>query len=295
VWGHASVVETTHAGVAEGTRVYGFLPTSTHLVVTPGRDDERGFEDDAPHRAPMSGAYNRYSRVAADPVHDPAHQDHRLLLWPLFFTSFVIDDFLADKGLLDGAAVVLSSASSKTAIGTAFQLGRREGVEVGGLTSAGNVDFVEGLGIYDRVVTYDDVAGLPAGQAAYVDIAGDGAVRDIVHRAYGDRLAYSMIVGATHWDQPPPASAADPLPGPAPAFFFAPHQISKRSKEWGQGGLDDRVAAAWREYLGFCEGWVEFRHGYGPDAVARVFTELLEGGTDPAVGHILSMWPEGDA
>jgi hypothetical protein len=292
VWGHASVVETTHDSVAEGARVYGFLPASTHLVVTPGRLDERAFVDVAPHRAPMSGAYNRYSRVDADPIHDPAHEDHRMLLWPLFFTSFVIGDFLDDNGLLGDAAVVLSSASSKTAIGTAFQLSRRGGVEVVGLTSARNAVFVERLGIYDRVVTYDDVAALPEGQAAYVDMAGHGAVRAAVHRAYGDRLAYSMIVGATHWDEPPPASEAAPLPGPAPAFFFAPHQISKRSKEWGQRGLDDRVAAAWREYVSFCDGWVDFRHGYGPDAVAGVFTGLVEGRTDPAVGHILSMWPQ---
>jgi hypothetical protein len=239
----------------------------------------------------MAGAYNRYTRVEADPIHDPAHEDHRMLLWPLFFTSFLIDDFLDDHELFGATAVVLSSASSKTAIGTAFQLSRRDGVEVVGLTSARNVEFVAGLGIYDRVVTYDDVASLPEGTAAYVDMAGDAAVRTAVHRAYGDRLAYSMIVGATHWDQPPPPSS-ESLPGPAPEFFFAPTRIAKRGHEWGQAGLDDRVGTAWREYAEFCDGWMDFRHGYGPDAVAAVYAELLDGSTDPAVGHILSMWPD---
>ncbi|MGH8983149.1 MAG: DUF2855 family protein [Acidimicrobiia bacterium] len=293
VWGYASVVATTHDDVAEGTRVYGYLPMSTHVVVTPGRLDERGFTDVASHRAPMAGVYNRYQRVDTDRIHDPAHEDHRMLLWPLFFTSFLIDDFLDDNDLVSGEAVVVSSASSKTAIGTAFQLSRRNTVEVIGLTSGGNTEFVEGLGVYDRVVTYGDVASLPETRAVYVDIAGDGEVRSAVHRTYGDRLAYSMAVGSTHWDQP--SAAPDTLPGPTPTFFFAPAQIAKRTKDWSRGGLDDRIAAAWRRYVDFCDGWVRLRHGYGPDAVERVYLELLEGGSDPAIGHILSMWPEHDA
>ncbi|MGH9031147.1 MAG: DUF2855 family protein [Acidimicrobiia bacterium] len=293
VWGYASVVATGHGAIAEGTRVYGYLPMSTHVAVTPGRVDERGFTDVAPHRAPMAGVYNRYLRVDADPIHDPAHEGHRMLLWPLFATSFLIDDLLDDNGLFGAAAVVVSSASSKTAIGTAFQLSRRNTAEVIGLTSAGNAGFVDGLGVYDRVVTYDDVASLPETQAVYVDIAGDGKVRSAIHQAYGDRLAYSMLVGATHWDQPAPAPAA--LPGPTPTFFFAPDQVTKRAKDWGQAGLDDRIAAAWRRYVDFCAGWVDLRHGYGPDAVERVYVELLEGRSDPRTGHILSMGPEHDA
>ena len=295
VWGYASVLASTHDDVAEDTRVYGYLPMSTHLAVTPGRVDEAGFTDVAPHRAPMAGVYNRYLRVDTDPIHDPAHEDHRMLLWPLFYTSFLIDDFLDDNGFFGATAVVVSSASSKTAIGTAFLLSRRKAAEVIGLTSAGNADFVEGLGVYDRVVTYDDVASLPAGAAVYIDIAGDGEVRSAVHRTYGDRLAYSMAVGATHWDQPSPSPAPEALPGAAPVFFFAPDQVRKRAEDWGQAGLDDRVATAWRQYLDFCAGWVELQRGSGPDAVERTYVELLDGRTDPAIGHILSMWPEEDA
>jgi NADPH:quinone reductase-like Zn-dependent oxidoreductase len=292
VWGYASVVATAHDDIVAGTRVYGYLPMSTHLVVTPGRLDEGGFTDVAPHRAPMAGVYNRYLRVDTDPIHDPAHEDHRMLLWPLFYTSFLIDDLLDDNGRFGATVVVVSSASSKTAIGTAFQLRRRNVAEIIGLTSAGNADFVDHLGLYDRVVTYGEVASLPAAEAVYVDIAGDGKVRSAVHRAYGDQLVYSMAVGATHWDQP--ARAPEALPGATPTFFFAPDQVRKRIDDWGQAGLDDRVATAWREYVDFCDGWVDLRHGSGSDAVERVYLELLEGQTDPAAGHILSMWPERD-
>jgi NADPH:quinone reductase-like Zn-dependent oxidoreductase len=287
VWGFADVIGTSVTDVAEGTRVYGYLPMSTHLAVTPGRADERGFADVAPHRAPLPGVYNRYRRVDDDPIHDPQREDHQMLLWPLFATSFLIDDFLDDNGLLDAAAVVVSSASSRTAIGTAYQLTRRKGVQVIGLTSPGNADFVEGLGVYAGVVTYDELTSLPETNAVYVDIAGNGEVRAGVHRRLGDRLGHSMMVGATHWDQP--AAPPEDLPGPPPTFFFAPDQVTKRSRDWGQAGLDDRLAAAWREFVEFADGWIRVHRGNGPDAVERAYREVLENRSDPAAGHVLSM------
>lgn len=291
VWGFADVVATTHDDVPPGTRVYGFLPMSTHLVVTPGGVAPNRFVDVAPHRTALPGAYNSYSRTEADPAHDPAHEDHRMVLWPLFFTSFLIDDFLDDNAFFGAAEVVLSSASSKTAIGTAFQLEPRPGIRIVGLTSPGNVAFVEQLGVYDRVVPYDEVDALGETPAAYVDIAGDAALRSGLHRAYGDRLTHSMMVGATHWDEPP-APPAD-LPGPTPSFFFAPDQILKRTKDWGRTGLDDRVALAWRRFVEFADEWLDIRRSFGPEAVAATYRELADGRTDPAVGHVLSLWPDG--
>lgn len=76
-----------------------------------------------------------------------------MLLRPLLYTAFLLDDFVADNGRFGASTVVLSSASSKTAAGTAFFLAERGDVEVVGLTSAGNVSFVERLGVYGRVVT----------------------------------------------------------------------------------------------------------------------------------------------
>ncbi len=100
-----------------------------------------------------------------------------------------------------------------------------------------------------------------------------------------------MAVGATHWDKPQ-GMPAD-LPGAAPAFFFAPDQIVKRTKEWGRAGLDERAAEAWRRFVEFADGWVQIRHGFGPEAVEDAYRELVEGRGDPATGHVLSMWPAG--
>jgi hypothetical protein len=287
VWGFAEVTDSRHEALEAGTRVYGYLPPSTDLVVTPARVDERGFVDGSPHRANLPAAYNGYLRVDADPVYDAQHEDHQMLLRPLFFTSYLIDDFLQDSGLLSSGTVVLSSASSKTANALAFLLARRSGIEVVGLTSPRSVEFVRALDVYDRVVAYQDVDSLPEQPAVYVDMAGDAEVRGAVHEHYGERLTHSSVVGATHHDRMGPLP--DGLAGPRPVFFFAPDRVTKRTRDWGRAGLESRLADAWGPYLQWITGWLEVVHAQGPQAVERTYLDLLDGRIDPAKAHVLSM------
>lgn len=287
VWGFGDVVESRADGIDEGRRIYGYLPMSTDLVIAPGRIDPRGCTDLAAHRSAMASAYNRYVFVDADPAYEKSREEQRMLLWPLFFTSFLIDDFLADNDMFGGGTVVLSSASSKTASSAAFLLRARTGVDVIGLTSARNLEFVEGLGCYDRVLTYDAIAELPAGDGILVDIAGNRDVQAAVHRHFGERLAHSMIVGDTHWNHEAADTAT--LIGPAPVFFFAPTQVAKRTKDWGQAELDARIGAAWSRYVPWTDTWMEIRYSRGAAAVERAYRELLDGRTDPRTGHICTL------
>jgi hypothetical protein len=286
VWGFADVATSRHEDLGVGTRVFGYLPMSSHLVVTPEPVDEGGFTDAAPHRSGLPSIYNVYMRVDADPAYEARYEDQRMLLRPLFGTSFLIDDFLADNGFFGASTVVLSSASSKTALGTAFLVSRREGIEVIGLTSPGNLAFVEGVGTYDRVVAYEAIGSLPTARAVYVDMAGDAAVRGAVHLHYGDQLAHDAAVGDTHWDSPGGAPAD--LPGPQPALFFAPDQLSKRRREWGEEGFA-RLGEAWRPFVEWTDGWLEIVHGGGPETIESAYLELLAGRVSPSVGYVLSM------
>lgn len=291
VWGFADVVESTVADLPEGTRVYGYLPMSTELVVTPTRVDERGFVDGAPNRAAMAAAYNSYSRAGADPGYDPAHEDAQMLLRPLVTTGFLLDDFLGDGDRFGATAIVISSASSKTAAATAFFLSQRSGLDVIGLTSSANRDFVEALGVYDRIAAYDEVADLPHQAAVFVDIAGSADVRAAVHRHYGDELRHSAIVGGTHWDEKPTPEAGGPLPGPPPAMFFAPDRIRKRVEDWGAAAYEQRMTDGWRRAVAWSDGWLQVERGRGPEVVRRTYLDVLNGKTSPSIGHVLSMHP----
>jgi len=287
VWGFAEVAASRHEAVEVGTRVYGYLPPSSELVIAPGHIGTSGFIDASEHRSKLPPVYNSYLLLDADPVYDADTEDQQMLLRPLFFTSYLIDDFLSDSGLLSASTIVLSSASSKTASALAFLLARRPGIEVVGLTSARSVEFARAMDVYDEVLAYEDLGSLSQGDAIYVDMAGDAAVRDSVHQHYGERLAHSAVVGATHHDQM--AALPDSLKGPRPVFFFAPDQAGKRTKDWGRAGLEQRLADAWRPYVEWTAGWLEVIHGQGAEVLERAYLDLLDGRIDPARAHVLSI------
>lgn len=281
LWGFAEVVASRAAGVDVGTRVYGYLPPSGVLLVRPDRVDERGFRDASPHRQALPSPYNAYAAVAADPAYDPAREDLQVLYRPLFLTSFVLADQLTDDSA-GAQAVVLSSASSKTAYGTAFLLAGA-GREVVGLTSARNVAFTQQLGCYDRVLSYDDVAQLPPVPTAYVDVAGSTPLRAALHEHLGQALALDLVVGVTHQD----ATPAGALTGVRPQVFFAPDRMRQRAADWGPRGLDERFAEAWRRFVPAVESWVDVQVGTGPPGLQAAWLEVLAGQADPRAGHVV--------
>jgi hypothetical protein len=155
------------------------------------------------------------------------------------------------------------------------------------LTSPAHVPFVEKLGCYDRVVTYDAIASLPASlPVVLVDVAGDGPVRSAVHRHFRDSLRYSCLVGASHWDR---MGADEELPGATPAFFFAPTELEAQVRELGADGVQRRLAGVWREFLGAAKGWITVTHGAGRRAVEAVYRDTLAGRVQPDAAHVLSL------
>ena len=293
VWGFGDVVESRSPELAEGERLFGYYPMSSELVIVPGRSQERRITDIAAHRAEMPGAYNSYQRCPADPFYRADREELQMLLYPLFYTSFVIDDFLVDNGDFGAEQIVVSSASSKTAIGEAF-LAHGRGRRVVALTSPGNIEFTRSLGVYDHVTAYGDVGTLERVPSVYVDVAGNADVRHAVHTHFVDLLRHSMTVGDTHWDHQA-STGDDPLPGPSPRFLFAPTQIAKRTKEWGADELNARAAAAWDRFCDWVPGWLELQNISGPDELIDVYRRFLDGQVDPAVGYVCALTERGGA
>ena len=282
LWGFADVVRSTVSGVEEGTRLYGYLPTSSHLVVEPVKVDERGFRDGSAHRRHLPSPYNGLTTTTADPAYDAAQEDLQVLYRPLFMTSFVLADFLADNQFFGADVAVITSASSKTSYGTAFLL---DAVHRIGLTSEANRAFTESLGCYDEVRTYDEIDQLEQRPTVLVDIAGDAAVRRRVHEQV--HPVHSAVVGASHHDAAPDAEASAPLPGGAPTFFFAPDQMRKRYEDWGPHGVEERHAEAWARFAPVVANWVDVTVSNGPEGLQAAWLETLAGDTPPNVGHVI--------
>ena len=96
----------------------------------------------------------------------------------------------------------------------------------------------------------------------------------------------SVSVGATHWDR---MQDDGELPGPNPSFFFAPDRVTKRTRDWGGPGLDERVLAAFARFTQWSAGWLKIERGSGPDAVRAAYLEVLEGRVAPDTAHMLSL------
>jgi hypothetical protein len=285
LWGFAVVEASNVEAVAVGTRVYGYLPTSSHLVVRPDRVDDRGFRDVSEHRQHLPTPYNGLTTTTGDPAYDADREDLQVLYRPLFMTSFMLADYLEDNAFFGATTAVISSASSKTSYGVAFLLQGK--VKTVGLTSTGNLAFTESLGCYDAVLTYEQASELAAEKTMYVDVAGNAAVRRAVHEHLGDDLLHSAVVGAAHHTASP-----DPerdLPGPRPSFFFAPDQMRKRYADWGPDGVENAHAEAWQRFAPVVEGWVDVVVGTGPEGLQADWLETLAGDTGPRTGHVLQL------
>jgi hypothetical protein len=270
---------------------------SNTVDLTPAKISALSFSDAAPHRAALHPVYNQYTRTATDPFYTSETEDLQALLRPLFITSWLIDDFLADNDFFGANALpgqpglmLLSSASSKTTYGTAFQLAQREGVEVVGFTSPGNVEFCESLGCYSRVLTYAqlDQIALDA-PCVYMDFAGNAAFRKALH-SHCTALKFSSSIGGTHVSE---LGGSRAVAGPKPTLFFAPAQIKKRGTEWGPLGLGQRLVQSWQAFVQAVadpvQPWLTVQRHSGPDAVQAAYLQVLAGKGDARLGHMLSL------
>ena len=121
--GFADVSASKHPDVAVGTRCFGFYPMSRFLVIEPSQATASSIVDGAKHREGLAPVYAQYVPTGGDALYHAEHEDALMLMRGLFMTSFLADDFIADRAFGD-EAVLISSASSKTSIALGYQVNR---------------------------------------------------------------------------------------------------------------------------------------------------------------------------
>ncbi|MCQ8829043.1 DUF2855 family protein [Streptomyces malaysiensis] len=282
-WGFGVVEETAHPEVSVGERFYGYFPLSTHLTVHPA-PSATGFTDTAPHRRRLHDFYSDYRRVGP---YEPS-DDLRTALRPAYRSSLLLAGSVTAATDRRPLSVVVSSASSKTALGLAERLGAESDVVTYGLTSPANRAFVDATGCYDEVRPYTAVAELdPAGPAVFADLTRNQDVVSAVHHRLAGRLIRSILVGGTHASRP-----LDPagLPGPAPERFFAPSAEEEARRAVGAGGAEARrreYQAAEERFTERAADWFRVTTRTGPDAMADAFRQLIQGPGDPAAVRVV--------
>ena len=286
VWGKGTVTHAGETDLNDGEEFYGYYPMSSYLIIEPTKISTRGFVDGTEHRATLPSVYNQYSLMNDANGFDRRYDLHRMVYFPLFITGYVLDDYLFDNEFFGAENIILSSASSKTSISTAFQLNQR-GAKTTGLTSSKNQEFVKSLGLYNHVVTYDAVSSINSTQkTSYIDMAGNRDILSQVHHHLGDQLVLSSGVGVTHYHARGGTEPAN-LPGVKPEMFFAPNQIQKRNLEWGPEKFQNELQFAWADFLTSIDDWISINASSGQTEVTNVYHTVLAGAA-PNQAYVVS-------
>lgn len=288
VWGFAEVCDSAHPEVGVGERLYGFLPMASHVRLSPVAVRETRLVDGAAHRADLPAVYNHYSRWADGNNDDPELDDQRMLLRPLYVTSYCLADYLQDNEQFGATQVLVPSASSKTAVGFAQALRATQSpLRAVGLTSDSRVAAVDSLGLYDQVMGYADAEKVDAHEpTVIVDMSGNGSLLSRLHGHLGEQMRMTAKVGLTHYDA---AETSDGYIKDRSRFFFAPSHIAKRAQDWGPGEFEKRAHQFWRDAARSSQQWLKVEHHDGPDAVESAYKRLLRGEVAADTGIIASL------
>lgn len=287
-WGVGVVTDSRAPGIEAGERLYGYFPMGSHLVMRPGKIKRERLIDAVEHRAGLPVVYNAYTRLGAEPGYDPQHDALRMLLFPLYATSFCLYDYFLDNGWFGAERIILLSASSKTAIGVGYALAADKTAPATlGLTSAANVDKLRAISVYGDVQPYDRIDAIDAATpTAIIDMSGNGATLAALHRRLGDAMRFSSNVGVTHADARRPGEG---IIRERSAAFFAPSRIEKRNKDWGAGEFERRAYTFWKEAALKSRAWLRIEPVGGALAAEAAFGKMREGGYPPQAGVVVSL------
>ncbi|MEE4351000.1 MAG: DUF2855 family protein [Pacificimonas sp.] len=285
VWGYAECTASKAKGLSKGDRFYGYWPLAEYLLCETDRVDSTGFVDPSEHRQGLADVYNRYERRPKDG--ERMDEVIESLLRPLWVTGWLIGRSLTSASDFGAEQIVMSSASSKTGYSCAWELARREpdeAVETIGLTSPGNLAYTQSLGLYDRVVAYNDLESLSADRpTVYVDFAGSTDLRARVHTHFGSRLGRSIAVGATQWEE---MDQSRTVPPPEAKMFFAPDVIKDQMQTHGRDAFARVNAAAWADFAEWVRPHIDLRTLGSLTEAADAYRGLATGTLGGAAGII---------
>jgi hypothetical protein len=294
--GRLGVIPSGFADVAErASRGYGrtpvwLFPMGTHLVIVPARVSAERLFDGAAHRAALPPVYNAYARTRAEAHYDPSMDDERMLLLPLYATSFCLYDYLAEKNWFGADQLVILSASSKTAIGLALALAEDAAAPPAiALTSPRNREAVGRLGLYARVLEYADLGSIDGGApTVIVDMSGSGPLLSALHAHLGDNMRYCANVGVTHYSENRmgPGFIAE-----RSAMFFAPAHIQQRARDWGPGAFEKKAFNFWRDAAQKSRAWLKLERERGIAAAQPAYHRVLNGET-ARIEALSSSWDQ---
>lgn len=283
VWGMAKVVKSNHLDVQAGERLFGYFPPADKLIMQNINTKEDTVIDMSEHRRPLPQGYNVYRRTQAMKGYNQNQDNFRMLLWPLYITSFCLWDLLAgDKGY-DVEQIIILSASSKTSLGLAYALNTDDSApKVVGLTGDRNKEFVSSMDVYSNVFDYQSVQSVDNSKSsAVVDMSGNSSVLTELRKHLGNKLTHDIGVGLTHRAVDESSAQQN--------VFFAPEHIQKRMQEWGPKVFSKRSGDFIMRASVWSQSWLSITQKQGLEALQDNFQAVADGKIDANKGLIFCL------
>ena len=286
VWGYADVIASEAEGVPEGTRVYGYFPSASHLVVSPIAPSETDFVDATPHRQELPAAYNRYLRDRRQRdvrggergLRDPA-------LAPLLH---LVPDRRLPRRRGDvrrrrrrssraprAAPPRRSPTCSTGATGSRWSVSRHRGTSSSPSRSASTT-----RSFRTRRSTRSTAS--PPSTSTCRATPRSGAPSTATS---GTSCKHSAAVGITHRED---LGGGSDLAGPRPVFFFAPDRLKKRTEDWGPEGSTSGSPNPGVPYVDWARRLAPGRARLRARGHRAHLPRDARRQVRPAVGHVLS-------
>lgn len=285
-WGFAKVIQSKNESVSEGEIVYGYFPMSEYLKIEAGNITGHSFTDISEHRVALAPIYNTYNRLGTEIKYPKEVQDYVPIIQPLFATSFLNYHFIKSEQFFETKNVILTSASSKTALGIAHMYHQNKAEDkkkIIGLTSKRNIEFVEQSGFYDQVFSYDEVPqSLEDIPSILIDLAGNGKLLSAVYKALGEQMKFISKIGLTDWSA---GSLDNNIP--VAKFFFAPTFAQAFFEEHGAKVANGMIVKSLFQFIETAKNWIEIESIDSYSKVEQLYLEMLGGKVNPSKGYIV--------
>jgi len=304
-WGYCTVVESMHPKVAVGTRLYGLVPPARYQVQVVGgtipasRSGDPAKVELAMTDVPFNLRRFQEMDVVCAPSDTKAEEEvdgeaalleeWRLVLKEIYTMAFYMDEnLLVDTGMIN--SVIISCASSKTALALAYCLRMRDMRYVVGLTSPEHLDFVKSTDLYHEVFTYDSVDDLPNSRTiVYMDFKCDGELRQKITLRMGTNLMYNMVLGPAVFQKRMKDQVFEKR---AREVLFDESSWRERRRmvaEVTKTGRNEKLRDSFPAFVRKMREHVKLRRACGMDGFKAAYDSVYSNSAPPSAAYICSL------
>merc|ERR1711988_1127176 len=240
--------------------------------------------------------FQEYEVVKDSSDQDPEMEDWMIATKEIYTMAFYMDEqLLVDTGQIN--SVIISCASSKTAMALAYCLRMRGGVSIEremscvvGLTSKEHLEFVKSSDLYHEVYTYDDLDNVPNDKTiVYMDFKCDGAIRQALTLRLGTNLMYNMVIGPAMFQK----KMKDQL------FEKRAREVLFDESSWRERrtmvaevtktGRNEKLKYSYKSFVERMAQFIQLRHVTGPQAFNKMYDEIYSNVTPPSLGYVCTL------